>query len=104
MLRIVETKLGKIQGLPAADPRITSFKGIPFAKPPVGNLRFHAPVPVEKWDGVLKAFDFGPISVQPTPNYDPNDLYCREWSVDENIAMSEDSLYLNVWTPAKKSR
>ena len=103
MLRIVETKLGKIQGLPAADPRITSFKGIPFAKPPVGNLRFHAPVPVEKWDGVLKAFDFGPISVQPTPNYDPNDLYCREWSVDENIAMSEDSLYLNVWTPAKKA-
>ncbi len=100
MLRIVTTKLGKIEGIPAADPRITSFKGIPFAKPPVGNLRFHAPVPAEKWEGTLKAYNFAPISVQPTPYYDPNDLYCREWSVDKDIPMSEDCLYLNVWTPA----
>jgi len=100
MLRIVDTKYGKIEGLPAADPRITSFKGIPFAKPPVGDLRFHAPVPAEKWEGTLQAYKFGPISVQPTPNYDPNDLYCREWSVDKDIPMSEDCLYLNVWTPA----
>ena len=100
MLRIVNTKLGKIEGLPAADPRITSFKGIPFAKPPVGELRFHAPVPAEKWEGTLKAYNFAPISVQPTPYYDPNDLYCREWSVDKDIPMSEDCLYLNVWTPA----
>ena len=100
MLRIVTTKLGKIEGLPAADPRITSFKGIPFAKPPIGDLRFHAPVPAEKWEGTLKAYNFAPISVQPTPYYDPNDLYCREWSVDKDIPMSEDCLYLNVWTPA----
>lgn len=100
MLRIVTTKNGKIEGLPAADPRITSFKGIPFAKPPVGDLRFHAPVPAEKWDGTLKAYSFAPIAVQPTPYYDPNDLYCREWSVDKDIPMSEDCLYLNVWTPA----
>lgn len=103
MLRIVDTKCGKIEGLPAADPRITSFKGIPFAKPPVGNLRFHAPVPVEKWEGTLQAYKFGPIAVQPTPCYDPNDLYCREWSVDKDIPMSEDCLYLNVWTPANKA-
>ena len=101
MLRIVNTKLGKIEGLPAADPRITSFKGIPFAKPPVGELRFHAPVPAEKWEGTLKAYNFAPISVQPTPYYNPDDLYCREWSVDKDIPMSEDCLYLNVWTPAK---
>ena len=100
MIRTVETKLGKIEGLPAADPRITSFKGIPFAKPPVGNLRFHAPVPVEKWEGTLQAYKFGPISVQPTPYYNPDDLYCREWSVDKDIPMNEDCLYLNVWTPA----
>ena len=101
MLRIVNTKLGKIEGLPAADPRITSFKGIPFAKPPVGELRFHAPVPAEKWEGILKAYKFAPISVQPAPYYNPDDLYCREWSVDKDIPMSEDCLYLNVWTPAK---
>lgn len=100
MIRTVETKLGKIEGLPAADPRITSFKGIPFAKPPVGDLRFHAPVPVEKWEDTLQAYKFGPISVQPTPYYNPDDLYCREWSVDKDIPMSEDCLYLNVWTPA----
>lgn len=100
MLRIAETKLGLVEGLPAADPRITSFKGIPFAKPPVGDLRFHAPVPAEKWEGTLKAYNFSPIAVQPTPYYDPNDIYCREWSVDKNQPMSEDCLYLNVWTPA----
>ncbi len=104
MLRVVETKLGKVEGLPAADPRITSFKGIPFAKPPVGDLRFHAPVPAEPWEGTLKAYNFSPISVQVTPCYaDPkDDLYCREWSVDKEQPMSEDSLYLNVWTPANK--
>lgn len=100
MLRIVETKLGKIEGLPAADPRITSFKGIPFAEQPVGDLRFHAPVPVKKWDGIMQAYKFSPIPVQPTPYYDPNDIYCREWSVDKDIPMGEDCLTLNVWTPA----
>ncbi|MBO4638757.1 MAG: carboxylesterase family protein [Treponema sp.] len=101
MLRIVQTKFGKIEGLPAADPRITSFKGIPFAEQPVGNLRWHAPVPVsKKWDGVMQAYKFSPIPVQPTPYYDPNDLYCREWSVDKDIPMGEDCLTVNVWTPA----
>ena len=103
MLRIVNTKLGKIEGIPAADPRITAFKGIPFAKAPVGDLRFHAPLPVEKWEGTLKAWNFAPIAVQPTPYYNPDDLYCREWSVDKDIPMSEDCLYLNVWTPAKSA-
>jgi len=100
MLRIVETKLGKIEGLPAADPRITAFKGIPYAKPPVGELRFHAPVPAEKWEGTLKAYTFSPIPVQPTPYYREDDIYCREWSVDRDIPMGEDCLTLNVWTPA----
>lgn len=101
MLRTVHTKNGTIEGLSAADPRITSFKGIPFAKPPVGNLRFHAPVKAEPWDGVLKAYKFSPVPVQVKPYHDPEFLYCREWSVDKDIPMSEDCLYLNVWTPAK---
>ena len=101
MLRIAQTKFGKIEGLPAADPRITSFKGIPFAKQPVGNLRWHAPVPWdEKWEGTMQAYKFSPIPVQPTPYYDPNDIYCREWSVDKDIPMGEDCLTVNIWTPA----
>ncbi|MBO4704817.1 MAG: carboxylesterase family protein [Spirochaetaceae bacterium] len=101
MLRKVTISQGTVEGLPAADPRITSFKGIPYAEPPVGNLRFHAPVPAGKWEGVLKAYNFSKIAVQPKPYYDPNDLYCREWSVDKDQPMGEDCLTVNVWTPAK---
>lgn len=100
MLRKVTIAQGTVQGIPAADPRITSFKGIPYAEPPVGKLRFHAPVPAGKWDGVLKAWDFSKIPVQPTPYYNPDDLYCREWSVDKDIPMGEDCLTVNIWTPA----
>ncbi len=100
MLRVVKVENGVIQGLPAADPRITSFKGIPFAAPPVGENRWRAPQPVENWDGVLKAFQFAPISMQATPGLDKSDIYTREWAVDPDIPMDEDCLYLNVWTPA----
>ena len=102
MLREVTTKYGKIKGLPAADPRVTSFKGIPFAAPPVGENRWRAPQPPEKWDGVLEAYAFGPISVQDRPGVG-TDIYCREWHVDPDLTISEDSLYLNVWTPAKRT-
>ena len=102
MLRIVDTKYGKIKGLPAADPRITSFKGIPFAAPPVGKNRWRAPQECEKWDGILNAFEFAPISVQNRPGLG-TDIYCREWHVDPGVEISEDCLYLNVWTPAKST-
>lgn len=103
MLRVVKTKKGIVEGLPAADPRITSFKGIPFAKPPVGNLRFAPPQESESWEGVKQCYKFSPIPVQPSPekNPRPDDVYSREWSVDPEIPVSEDCLYLNVWTPAK---
>jgi para-nitrobenzyl esterase len=101
MLRIVTTESGKVRGLPAADPRITSFKGIPFAAPPVGNLRWRAPQPVAAWDGVLDCLEFAPISMQHIPGLDPDNIYTREWNVDPEIKMDEDCLYLNVWTPAK---
>lgn len=102
MLRIVQTENGTVRGLPAADPRITSFKGIPFAAPPVGENRWRAPQPCADWDGVLKAYEFAPISVQDTPGLGDN-IYEREWHVDPEIPMDEDCLYLNVWTPAKSS-
>ena len=99
MLRETQVKNGKVKGLPCADPRVTVFKGIPFAAPPVGENRFRAPQPCKDWEGTLNAFEFGPISYQDTPG-EGGTLYDREWHVDNKIAMSEDCLYLNVWTPA----
>ena len=100
MLREVRVENGIVRGLPAADPRITSFKGIPFAAPPVGKNRWRAPQPAEDWDGVLEAFQFAPIAMQARPGVDKNNIYSREWHVDPDIPMSEDCLHLNVWTPA----
>lgn len=102
MLRIVKTENGQVEGIPAADPRITAFKGIPFAAPPVGQNRWRAPQPCEDWEGVRKAYTFAPISVQDTPGIGDN-LYNREWHVDSEIPMDEDCLYLNVWTGAKSA-
>ena len=103
MLREVRVENGVVRGLPAADPRITSFKGIPFAAPPVGDLRWKAPQPAKDWDGVLDCYKFAPISMQHIPGLDETNIYTREWNVDPEIPMDEDCLYLNVWTPAKKA-
>ena len=103
MLTKVTVENGVIEGLPAADPRITSFKGIPFAASPVGENRWRAPQPAKDWTGVLQAYKFGPISMQHVPGEDPENIYSREWNVNPSIKMSEDSLHLNVWTPAKSS-
>ncbi len=100
MLREIQTKYGKVRGLPAADPRITSFKGIPFAAPPVGKNRWRAPQPCASWDGVRDCYKFAPISVQNRPGLG-TDIYCREWHVDAGVEISEDNLYLNIWTPTK---
>lgn len=102
MLRETTTENGRVAGIPAADPRITVYKGIPFAKPPVGDLRWRAPQPADNWDGILKADTFAPIAMQEVPGSgDPEALYNKEWHVDSNVPMSEDCLYLNIWTPAK---
>ena len=102
MLRQVKTENGWVRGIEAADPRITSFKGIPFAAPPVGKNRWKAPQPCENWAGIRDASRFAPISMQWIPGLG-DDIYCREWHVDPEIPMGEDCLYLNVWTPAKKT-
>ena len=52
MLKVVKTENGLVRGIPAADPRVISFKGIPFAAPPTGDLRWRAPQPAADWDGV----------------------------------------------------
>ena len=103
MIRKAVVEGGAIRGIPAADPRITAFKGIPFAAPPVGELRWRAPQPVVPWEGERDCGRFAPISMQHVPGLDPNNIYTREWNVDPAIPMSEDCLYLNVWTPAKSA-
>ena len=79
----VRVEYGLVQG--AAEPGLTVYKGIPFAAPPVGDLRWRAPQPAAKWEGVRPATQFGP---------DP-------FQGDGKGNVSEDCLYLNIWTPAK---
>jgi para-nitrobenzyl esterase len=87
----VKTVNGMLEG--TNESGITSFKGVPFGAPPVGNLRWREPQPVQNWTGVRKATKFGPRAMQ-LPIF--GDMSFRSDSV------SEDCLYLNVWTPAKK--
>ena len=63
-LGIVEVTGGKISGVSAGGGSISAFKGIPFAAPPVGNLRWRAPQPAAKWDGVRQAAQFAQSCVQ----------------------------------------
>ncbi len=87
----VKTKLGEVEGTAVAGSNVRVFKGMPFAAPPVGDLRWKPPQPAASWEGVRKATEFGARCLQARV-YD--DMIFR----DEN---SEDCLYLNVWTPAK---
>ena len=89
----VKTANGIIEGIQDTTTGLKEFLGIPFAKPPVGNLRWKAPQPTENWKGVLMTKKFGPRPMQP---YIFHDMRFRSDS------MSENCLYLNVWTPAKK--
>ena len=100
MLKVVKTENGLVRGLPGNNTRISVFKGIPFAAPPVGKNRWRAPQPAANWEGIRDCYTFGPISMQDTPGLG-TDIYCREWHVDPDIPMDEDCLYLNVWTNAK---
>jgi para-nitrobenzyl esterase len=87
----VETRRGWVRGTVEGDVRV--FRGIPFAKPPVGPRRFGAPEPPEPWHGVRDATRFGPASHQASRPLAP----ILGILVDEE---SEDCLSLNVWAPA----
>ena len=100
MIRQTKTENGLVRGIEAADPRITVFRGVPFAAPPTGKNRWRAPQPCEDWEGIKDCARFAPISMQNTPGIGDS-LYNREWHVDPEVPMSEDCLYLNIWTGAK---
>lgn len=90
----IKTANGTLQGVAEAS-GIHSFKGIPFAQPPVGDLRWREPQVPQNWDGVRKADHFGPQAMQRAIY---SDMMFR------SDGKSEDCLYLNVWTPAKSAK
>lgn len=92
----VSTTSGMIRGERTTLPEVSVFRGIPFAAPPVGDLRFRPPMPVPHWDGVRDAREFGPIAVQPTNGF--QGALSAAFGAAEG-AVSEDCLTLNVWTP-----
>ncbi|MBR6380092.1 MAG: carboxylesterase family protein [Lachnospiraceae bacterium] len=99
---IIETENGKIEGLHGWDPRIAVFKGVPYAKPPVGELRFRSPQPLDSWEGIRQAFDYAPVSMQQTPGIDKESFWTKEMHpTGPEYEVSEDSLYLNIFTPAR---
>lgn len=93
---------GQIEGVEADASDVIVYKGIPYAAPPVGNLRWKAPQPVEPWEGVRTCDTWGAASLQ--GGQQEGSFYWREFYQGEAPAMSEDCLYLNVWKPAKAKR
>ncbi len=88
----IQTPNGALAGVVSDDHLVRSFKGIPYAAPPVGNLRWKPPQPAPDWTGVRTAGDFGPRCMQGNIF---GDMQFRD------SGPSEDCLYLNVWTPAR---
>lgn len=103
--RIVTVESGTLRGLHGWDTRVIAFKGIPYAAPPVGALRWKAPEPPASWEGIRDAFEYGNISVQPQPGKNPEDFWSREiHPTGTEFSMSEDCLYLNVFTSARSEQ
>jgi len=94
----VKTEGGIVEAPSAATPGVRVFRGIPFAAPPTRELRWKAPQPVRPWKGIVKATEFGPRCMQAAVF---SDMIFRDRAAKP---MSEDCLYLNVWTPAKSAQ
>jgi para-nitrobenzyl esterase len=91
----VKVSAGVVEGAgPQQSTGVRIFRGVPFAQPPTGDLRWREPRPVKNWQGVKQATSFGPRCMQ-APVF--GDMGFR------STGMSEDCLYLNVWTPARSS-
>jgi para-nitrobenzyl esterase len=93
----IRTQNGLVSGAPGKDAGVRVYKGIPYAAPPVGDLRWKAPKPAASWTGVREAAQFSAVCMQ-LP-YPQTSIYYSPLG-----AMSEDCLTLNVWTAAKSGR
>ena len=107
---IVTVRDGQLTGVTTEDGAVEVYAGIPYAKPPVGELRWREPQDPEPWEGVLAADHFAPMSMQPVrPQWYSSmaqiiGYHDYEISLDDNYRdqVSEDALYLNIWKPAGK--
>ena len=97
---LLKTRLGLLEGVRSIkfNKHLYTFLSVPYAQPPVGPLRFRAPRPVERWEGVLQATKWPPFCVQPSMT-----LASKSSPVHPLAQMmTEDCLYLNIWTPSLK--
>ncbi|XP_020279976.1 acetylcholinesterase-like [Pseudomyrmex gracilis] len=98
---VVETTSGLMRGFSRTvlDREVHVYYGVPFAKPPVGPLRFRKPLPIEPWHGILNATTLPNSCYQERYEYFPGFEGEEMWNPNTNI--SEDCLYLNIWVPQK---
>ena len=90
----VSTEQGQVRGKPAKGEDVCAWKGIPYAAPPIGDLRFRATQPAKAHQGVLDAFEFGSACPQKLSSFSGGDV----------SALSEDCLTLNIWAPQKPGK
>ncbi|XP_069463192.1 fatty acyl-CoA hydrolase precursor, medium chain-like [Ambystoma mexicanum] len=103
---LVSTKYGQLQGkqlrVKGTDRAIDTFYGIPFAKPPIGELRYAPPEPADPWSGVREATAYPPMCLQDLTSMD---LLKEVLQADiPTFSISEDCLYLNIYTPSDRRK
>lgn len=97
---LLKTRLGILEGVKSIkfNKHLYTFLSVPYAKPPINELRFKAPQPVEPWQGILQATKWPPFCVQPSMTLASKSSPVHVLS----SIMTEDCLYLNIWTPSLK--
>ncbi|KAK1785168.1 hypothetical protein P4O66_018582, partial [Electrophorus voltai] len=100
---VVSTSNGKVRGVrlpvPGSDGSVVAFLGIPYARPPVGVLRFSRPEPAVEWGSIRNTTSFSNSCLQYVDATFPGFAGAEMWN--PNTRLSEDCLYLNVWTPSR---
>jgi para-nitrobenzyl esterase len=99
----IQLDSGLLAGGAESSPGVRVYKGIPFAAPPVGALRWREPQPAVPWSGTRDASQFGNVCIQPPGPTEGPQARLNIAVLPDSPPMSEDCLYLNVWTPAQAS-